>query len=121
MKNIKTPTLKELNIVMCDQNAKDYKCKHTSLFGEITTDYKKIVNLLGEPNAETDGYKVDAEWELEMNGKTITIYNYKDGKNYCGRHGLPLSKIKNWHIGSEEDISEEIKILAEALDGKVER
>lgn len=108
----KLPTLEELNIVMSDIDSDDYKFAGTSLSAYLFVDYKKIIKLLGEPNAIGDTYKVDAEWEFEMNGKRMTIYNYKDGKNYNGRNGLPVSKITEWHIGSSDDVTKEVKTLA---------
>lgn len=114
----KMPTLAELNIVMRDRNAEDYKFVSTSLSGYIFANYKDIVKLFGKPNSDGDGYKVDARWEFEMNGKIMTIYNYKDGKNYMGSRGLPVSKIKEWHIGSSgqsKDIMEEVKTLSQVL------
>lgn len=80
-----------------------------------------VVNyVLGSVNKfkEFSHHKTDAEWEIEMNGKVMTIYNYKDGKNYNGRNGLPVSKITEWHIGSADDVTEEVKILAKALEGE---
>ena len=107
-----------LDIVMCDVNAKNYKFQSSSLSAYIFVDYKKIVRLLGKPNAIGDTYKVDAEWEFEMNGKRMTIYNYKDGKNYNGRNGLAVSKITEWHIGSSDDVTEEVRTLAKIFECK---
>ena len=72
----------------------------TSLQGEITCDYNKLVELFGEPSG-SDGYKSDAEWEIEFeDGVVATIYNWKDGKNYCGEdEGLDVEDIRNWHVG----------------------
>lgn len=90
----------------------------TGLSGYVFCPYKKLVALLGEPNAEGDGYKTDAEWIVEMNGKVLTIYNYKDGKNYNGRNGLATKNITEWHIGSKEDVNAEIKNLQKLLNPK---
>ena len=87
----------------------------TSLVGAIDTSYKQLVKLLGKPNREGDGYKVDAEWELEINGKIMTIYNYKDGKNYNGKSGIATTKLRDWHIGGNQNLDAEIKILVAAL------
>ena len=71
----------------------------SSLVGYIVADYKDLKKAFGNPH-DGDGYKVDAEWEIEFgDGKIATIYNYKDGKNYNGRHGIPKTKIRDWHIG----------------------
>ncbi len=121
MKKTIVNTLETLNIKMRNRESEDYKFVSTGLQAYIFTDYKKIVKLFGKPNTEGDGYKVDAEWEFEMNGKVMTIYNYKDGKNYNGKSGLPVSKIKEWHIGSNVDITKEVETLSTALEGKLEK
>lgn len=80
----------------------------THLRGEIECSYADLVAVFGEPNREGDGYKVDAEWTLtfsRLDGLTTsvaTIYNYKDGKNYLGDEGLPVSDITDWHIGGKD-------------------
>ena len=87
----------------------------TSLVDEIQITYDKLVKLLGEPNADNDGYKTDAEWELEVNGKILTIYNYKDGKNYIGENGLEVEDITNWHVGGAGNLDVEINGLKKLL------
>lgn len=88
----------------------------SSLAGYIKVAYAKLVDLLGQPNAGNDGYKTDAEWELTINGKVLTIYNYKDGVNYNGEEdGIPLASITDWHIGAGEDITTEARLLAKEL------
>jgi hypothetical protein len=72
----------------------------TSLQGYIDISYSSLVNKFGAPTfPDGDGYKVDAEWVLTHLGTVITIYNYKDGKNYLGGRGKKKEKIRNWHIG----------------------
>ena len=76
----------------------------TCLQGMIDISYAELLSVFGAPHTNGDGYKVDAEWVLQFNtpdGPVIaTIYDYKDGKNYLGRRkGLPVSKIRDWHIG----------------------
>lgn len=87
----------------------------TSLAGYIKVDYAKLVDLIGRPNAGNDGEKTDAEWELTINGKVLTIYNYKDGKNYNGADGLEVEQISEWHIGASEDVTAEAHLLAKEL------
>ena len=73
----------------------------TCLQGYVTSDYSNIVRVFGEPT-ECDGYKVDAEWVIQFSdGKIATIYNWKNGKNYCGDDGLDPEDIKEWHIGGK--------------------
>jgi hypothetical protein len=56
--------------------------------------------MLGPPGNSFDNYKTDGEWVIEFeNGVVATIYNWKDGKNYCGDKGLELEDIQEWHIG----------------------
>lgn len=80
-------------------NDKDINCCGTHYQGNLTADYAKLKKLFGQPS-DGDGYKVDAEWDVEFSDGTVaTIYNWKDGKNYCGSHGTPKTKITDWHIG----------------------
>lgn len=76
----------------------------TCLQGYITTTYADLVGCFGNPTCDGDGYKVDAEWIITFDdGVVATIYNYKDGPNYCGQHGTPVENITDWHIGGRDD------------------
>lgn len=80
-------------------NQTDVNICGTSLVGYITCDYSTLKKVFGKPH-ESDGYKVDAEWDIEFaDGVVASIYNYKSGKNYNGRSGTAKTKITNWHIG----------------------
>ena len=71
----------------------------TSLQGYISATFDELVNTFGEPG-KGDEYKTDAEWIIEFNDGTVaTIYNWKDGRNYCGSGGLDVEDITDWHIG----------------------
>ena len=79
----------------------------TSLKGYVNTDYSTLVEVFGPPHSDGDGYKVDAEWCLQFsNGVVATIYNYKDGQNYCGEDGLLVEDITEWHIGGKSAMAE---------------
>ena len=68
--------------------------------GVIKRDYATIVKTFGEPTKGFD--KTDAEWHIRFDdGSIATIYNYKDGINYNGEHGLPVEDIKEWHVGGK--------------------
>jgi hypothetical protein len=83
-------------------NDKSIDCNGTHLQGSITATYAELKALFGKPH-DGDGYKVDAEWEIEFaDGTVATIYNWKDGKNYNGSSGLPKTKITDWHIGGND-------------------
>ena len=69
----------------------------TSLRGQFTMPYAKLVELIGEPNAMSDGYKTDVEWAFERDGVVATIYNWKNGPNYTG--GGSIEDIGEWNVG----------------------
>lgn len=69
------------------------------LQGYINASYSELRELFGEPT-DGDGYKVDAEWDLRFDDGTVaTVYNWKDGPNYCGEAGTPVQEIREWHVG----------------------
>ncbi len=71
----------------------------TSLMGYIDISYAELVEKLGAGD-RFDDYKSDAGWTIQFaNGAVATIYNYKDGINYCGESGTPKESIRDWHIG----------------------
>ena len=69
----------------------------TSLRGHFSMPYAKLVELIGEPNAASDGYKTDVEWAFERDGVVATIYNWKNGPNYTG--GGSIEDIDEWNVG----------------------
>lgn len=82
------------------------KITGTSLSGYLNTSYETLVELLGEPTAQVDGYKTDVEWHVKVKAEGeapeyASIYNYKDGKNYLGANGLKVEHITDWHVGSK--------------------
>lgn len=94
-------------------NEKEINVSDTSLVGYVNTTYSKLFEKFGEP-IDGDGYKTDAEWEIEFpDGEIATIYNYKDGKNYNGDKGLKVERITKWHIGGFNNsvVERIIKIL----------
>lgn len=71
------------------------------LQGEITATYEELRALFGEPH-EADQYKSDAEWNIRFgDGTYASIYNWKDGKAYCGEAGTPTEQITEWHVGGD--------------------
>jgi hypothetical protein len=82
-------------------NQQEIGISGTCLQGQITAKYDELVALFGKPT-DGDGYKVDAEWNVRFDdGVVASIYNWKDGPNYCGAEGTPAHKITDWHIGGE--------------------
>lgn len=67
--------------------------------GYLNANFLDLISIFGEPD-EGDGYKKDANWDIQFKDGTVaTIYNYKDGYNYCGDDGQPVDNITCWHIG----------------------
>ena len=82
----------------------------TALVDTMNVSYDDLVSAFGDPTIETDNYKTDAEWHVSFTGydrghEFVTIYNYKDGKNYLGRDGLNVKDITNWHIGAKSRVA----------------
>ncbi len=82
------------------------------LQGYVHATYSGLVKALGPPH-DTDGDKSDAEWFFKLgSGNIVSIYNYKDGRNYNGPEGLPVEDITEWHIGgATSDVVHEVNDL----------
>jgi hypothetical protein len=75
-----------------------------------------LVEVFGPPNITIDKYnKSDAEWLLRdtVTHEYATIYNYKDGKNYMGKDGLPVEQITDWHVGGVTHLA--LQLVLEAI------
>jgi len=87
----------------------------THLQGYLNAGYNELVRAFGYPQG-SDGYKVDAEWTIKFSsGEVATVYNWKNGINYCGASGLHASQITHWHIGG---FSEEVVDLVKSALGQ---
>lgn len=72
------------------------------LQGRIKATFRELCSVFGKPH-DADGYKSDAEWDLRFGDGTVaSIYNWKDGPNYCGEHGTPVERINEWHVGGHD-------------------
>ena len=82
-------------------NDKEICTDGTWLQGHVYCSYETLVSLFGEPSEHYDDYKCDAQWDVELeDGEVATIYNWKNGINYCGvKDGIPTEKITEWNIG----------------------
>lgn len=83
----------------------------------LRTSYPDLVSKLGPPDT-ADGYKVDAEWNIEDNDVVATIYSWKDGKNYLGEGGTPTDQITEWHVGGRS--KDALKLVESIFPGKIE-
>ena len=82
-------------------NNADISINGTCLQGCIKASFSELRKLFGEPT-DGDGYKVDAEWDIRFDDGTVaSVYNWKDGPNYCGESGTPVQDIGEWHVGGE--------------------
>ena len=85
------------------------KIEGTHLQGYVECSYDDLVNTFGTPTIEGGmETKIEVEWELTFiestrtddNHEVVTIYNWKNGKRYCGEEeGLEVQDIKEWNIG----------------------
>lgn len=72
----------------------------TWLQGHVYTTYARLVEVLGEPVNDGDGYKTDAQWSLVFpDGVIATVYNWKNGRNYLGADGDAVEDITEWNVG----------------------
>ena len=74
----------------------------TSYQGDFCFPYSWLVEAIGEPNTDSDGYKTDVGWSffVESSGVIATIYNWKDGPNYTGSGRI--EDLTQWHIGGHD-------------------
>ena len=73
----------------------------TYLRGHIKAPYEKLLEVFGEPHLKNgDDLKTDVEWAFKFaDGTVATLYNWKNGKNYCGDEGLYLHEMYEWNVG----------------------
>ena len=85
-------------------NQEDIYIGETHGLGAISVSYEKLVSTFGQPMQKGyDDYKVDAEWRIKFADNTlVTIYNWKNGRNYLGDHAPAVEQIKTWNIGGRD-------------------
>jgi hypothetical protein len=98
MKIIEDDTIQELTMWNIDK-AQKFTIEMSCFQDRMCTTYKNIVKVFGKETIEGDGYKVQAEWHVVTPAGFATIYDYKEGKQYCGKEGIPKTQVTNWHIG----------------------
>tara|TARA_R110000737_G_scaffold262379_1_gene270453 strand:- start:73 stop:378 length:306 start_codon:yes stop_codon:yes gene_type:complete len=84
--------------------------QYNHLVGTIyNVPYDTLVQVFGDPDPMAfDPFKSDAGWTTtDSDGKKISIYNWKNGPNYCGPAGIPVKEIVQWNIGgtSSDDVT----------------
>jgi len=89
------------------------------LVGAFTCSYASLVALFGEPNQQSDGYKVSSEWFVTDGEQTFSIYDYKETCLYYD--GLPsVEEFRAlpeyaWHIGGTVKPTRLVEFLRRAL------
>ena len=94
----------------------DINITGTSYRGQFRLPYAKVIELLGQPNAQSDGYKTDLEWSFEKDGVVATVYNWKNGPNYTGSGSV--EDINVWNIGGFN--AQAIYLVSDKLGGQGE-
>lgn len=83
-------------------NNENINTNETHGLGSVTASYGLLCSLFGQPYSG-DGYKTDAQWDIEFsNGAIASIYNWKNGMNYCGVEGIPTNCITRWNVAGYE-------------------
>lgn len=95
-----------------------YENRLIGLDGYVNTTYRDLVRAFGVPHRfEEPGEKVDVQWTLaDEGGNVVTVYNYKDGPNYMGSHGMAVEEITDWHIAGSG--SDSVSAVINALEGR---
>jgi len=87
--------------------------------GYAATTYARLVEVFGEPRECGCSHKTDWEWAVEFmhdeEPVISTIYNWKNGPNYCGPEGLHCTDIKEWNVGGNSGMS--FALVYKALAG----
>ena len=91
----------------------DINVDGTSYRGQFSLPYARVIELLGQPNAQSDGFKTDLEWSFEKDGVVATVYNWKNGPNYTGSGSV--EDIALWNIGGFSVRS--VYLVSDLLDG----
>ena len=93
-------------------NTDEININGTSLKGYINCSFRELTRAFGDPH-NSDKYKSDAGWDIEFaDGLVATIYNWKDGKNYCGNEGADVFDIIEWNVGGNvKDVVERIRYI----------
>lgn len=64
---------------------------------KIEVSYEVLCHIFGEPCADFDADKIDAEWRILFeDGKVATIYNW------LASSGKPAEYVTQWNVGGED-------------------
>lgn len=107
------------NNIYVEVNDDSINTNGTHLQGYINCSYDDLTSVLGYPlESGFDDYKSDAEWDIQFeDGMVATIYNWKNGKNYCGEDGLNLCDMTQWNVGgrSKEVVERVMSLIPQSI------
>ena len=64
--------------------------------------YDMLIEAIGLPNSKGDEYKIDIMWCGTIDGHPFTVYNWKNGINYCGEDGQLIQDMTHWNVGGHD-------------------
>mgnify|MGYP003134120073 CR=1 FL=1 len=76
---------------------------HRQNVGTLLVSFDFLKKTFGDPiqlNIENSNGKSDVEWCIWFpdEGVAVSIYNWKNGPNYCGPDGTPVHEIIEWSV-----------------------
>ena len=84
----------------------------------IHATFEELTEALGYPEwvAESTD-KVDVEWNVKDTdtGRTLAVWNYKNGPNYRGENGTPVDQIEKWSAGGDKSFAEDLGLDVESM------
>ena len=94
------------------QRAEDHGSSRTLT---VYATFEELLNKLGRPkDVSEETYKVDVEWNFfdADTGRSLHIWNYKNGPNYLGEDGTPVAEIEKWSGDGSKELFEQLGIEA---------
>jgi len=91
----------------------------TSRTMTIHASYKELVDALGYPeDLSGKTYKIDVQWDVRDadTGRPLVVWNYKNGPNYCGEDGTPVTEITTWSADGDPSLAEELGLEVEEME-----
>jgi hypothetical protein len=93
-------------------NTSDIDTNGTSLIGYVTATYNQLKAILGEAQCDCGFDKVETNWDLDINGTVVTIYDWKQS---CGGQSHYPDMEYHWHLGGHTP--EALDVIKELLTG----
>ena len=84
----------------------------------IYATYEEMVDALGYPeDLSGKTAKIDVQWDVEYvdTGRSLSAWNYKNGPNYRGEEGTPVTEIKSWSADGSKELAEDLGLEVEGM------